>query len=290
MIKEITVRAEPKGMPPKDSEALSPFERIALGLGRFMNESERVKALQYAYLANFGVAWVSRCTSNLLHVDGLERVRRLDPPGGVLMVANHRSFFDSYIISLVLLSHRIPWARHLYFPVRSNFFYESATGVAINLLIGGGTMYPPIFRDRSKAALNKLALEGLIAKLRHKGTVVGMHPEGTRGKGPDPYELLPAQPGIGEVILKARPTILPVFVNGLSNSFVGQIVSNFRSGDKRGQPIWVVFGDPVDLGDLARGNLRPALYKRVADHVLDEVRRLGARERELRAGPLRSPG
>lgn len=262
---------------------LRPFERVALGLSRLVNETEATKALQQLYLSQFGQRWVYQVTKNLLHHDGLERVAALNPPAGVLLCANHRSFFDSYIIALLLMRHRVPWVQRLYFPVRSNFFYERPAGVAVNALMGGLCMYPPIFRDPAKAAANKTALEQVTAVLQKPGTVVGMHPEGTRGKGADPYQLLPAQPGVGQVVLRARPTVLPVFVNGLSNDFVGQIAGNFRTGGKRGAPIIVVFGDPVDLGDLARGNPRPALYKRVSDRVLDEIRLLGEREKTLRA-------
>ena len=35
------------------------------------------------------------------------------------------------------------------------------------------------------------------------GTVMGLHPEGTRGKGADPYTFLPAQPGVGRIALGA---------------------------------------------------------------------------------------
>jgi len=60
-------------------------------------------------------------------------------------------------------------------------------------------MYPPIFRERSRAALNLVGLDELAWLLRRGGTFLGIHPEGTRGKGDDPYTLLPAQPGVGRI-------------------------------------------------------------------------------------------
>lgn len=247
-----------------------------------MNERPGPKALQVAFHRHFGRVWMGACLSNLLRVDGLEKVKALDPPRGVLLCSNHRSFFDQYVISYVLVEH-VPWVRRLYFPVRSNFFYESWTGVAINFLVGGYAMYPPIFRDAARSDLNKFALEKAAEFLREKGSVVGIHPEGTRGKGPDPYELLRAQPGVGQVAIRARPTILPVWINGLSNDFLEQVASNFRRGERRGAPVIVVFGDPVDLGPLYDENPRPAVYKRAADRILEDIRRLGEREREIRA-------
>ena len=50
------------------------------------------------------------------------------------------------------------------------------------------------------------------------GRLIGFHPEGTRNKSEDPYSFLDAQPGIGRLILEARPQLVPVFIAGLSNS------------------------------------------------------------------------
>jgi 1-acyl-sn-glycerol-3-phosphate acyltransferase len=260
---------------------LSRMEKMSLALGELLNEREPLKRLQTAYLKGFGHGWVSRCIKNLLHVVGGEHVPR-DPDRGVMLCANHRSFFDQYVIMTVFVE-RAPWVNRMFFPVRSNFFYEGGAGMFVNLLMGGGCMYPPIFRDPSKSELNKLAIDTVIDLLGQRGTIIGMHPEGTRGKGPDPYELLPAQPGVGQVIMKAKPIVVPIFINGLGNDIVQQIASNFLDGGRRGTPIIVQFGPPVDLGALLAGNPRPAQYKRVADRVLEEIRKLGERERELRA-------
>lgn len=267
----------------KTKSPLSSFEEKALWLGRLMNEHARGKAIQQVYFHEVGMRWVNFCTKNLLHVHGVERIQGLAPDRGLLLCANHRSFFDQYMIVLALLQHT-ELVRELYFPVRSNFFYETWSGVFVNALIGGMAMYPPIFRDPGKAEHNREALDKLAGWLARPGVVVGMHPEGTRGKGPDPYELLPAQPGVGQVILRSKPIVVPIFINGLLNDFLTQITSNFRTGEKRGTPIHIVFGRPIDFGDLLEGRARPALYKRVADYVAGEIRKLGQEERALRVG------
>jgi hypothetical protein len=89
---------------------------------------------------------------------------------------------------------------------------------------------------------------------------------------------------VGEVVMKARPIVVPVFINGLINDLAEQVASNFRRGDRRGTPIVCVFGDPVDFGDLLDGTPRPAQYKRVADRILADIRALGDRERAIRGG------
>src|SRR5690606_38704798 len=123
--------------------------------------------------------------------------------------------------------------------------YETYSGILINLMLSGGAMYPPIFRDRERAALNQHALAELADFLRDPRTIVGIHPEGTRGKGPSPYELLPAQPGIGKVWLEARSTtqVLPAFITGLTNAVHRELAANVGLRPK--PRIVVVFGEPL---------------------------------------------
>ncbi len=269
---------------------LSRLERAALALGEFLNERPRPKELQSRYLKRVSHQWMRASVRNLRRIDGAEHLRALPRPDrGVLVVSNHRSFFDQYVIMSTMVDI-VGWCDRMTFPVRSNFFYERWSGIAVNLFMGGGSMYPPIFRDPAKAELNKSAIQKITDLLQKPGDVLGMHPEGTRGKGPDPYVLLPAQPGVGQVIMKARPIVLPVFVNGLSNDLVEQVVANFKDGGRGGTPVYVLFGPPVELDDLLAGKPRPAQYKRVADRCLDAVRVLAERERELRSAADRDAG
>ncbi len=260
---------------------LSPVERMTLGVCRAINTRPGAKALQRVFIEQFGARWVSACMSNLLQVHGLEHLRAASPVGGAMLAANHRSFFDLYVVAAIMWNEKLPWNRRHYYPVRSNFFYESWAGLAVNLVMGGGSMYPPIFRDPDKAALTRASVEEVTELLREPGVVVGVHPEGTRGKGPDPYDLLPAQPGVGQMAFKSGATVLPVWINGLSNDFARQILSNFRAGGRDGTPIHVVFGPPVDLSDFAGMNGRPTVYKRVSDRILADIRALGEVERTL---------
>ena len=108
-----------------------------------------------------------------------------------------------------------------------------------------------------------------------------MHPEGTRNKDGDPYEFLPAQSGVGRIIRQADVEVLPVFVNGLVNDIVEQVSSNAK---KRGVPIVVVFGKPIDFGGLLQENPSPRLYKRIAERSIDAIRELSKEERSIRAG------
>lgn len=261
---------------------LTRFEKLAVELGRLTNETSTGKKIQDAFLRRVAYVWIRASLAHRMFADGLERVLPLRPERGVLFATNHRSFFDQYAVLLALWMGRTPWMKRLYFPVRSNFFYERPLGLLVNYLVGAGAMYPPIFRQASRTALNKEALERIKAFLEMPGSLVGIHPEGTRGKGPDPYQMLPAQPGIGQIALQSRPTVIPVFINGLSNDIVKDVRANYAPDIRRTRPCIVVFGDPVDYTDLQAQKARPALYKRTADRFRDAIIALMPRERELR--------
>jgi 1-acyl-sn-glycerol-3-phosphate acyltransferase len=257
-------------------EVLDPMERAAFravrwlssgggaGLGRFLQR--RVLP------AIFGLLVGRR-----LDVHGLERLRGIPADAPILLVANHRSFFDLFALGWVFA--RDPNVRRRFsFPVRANFFYENPLGLLLVLLCSGGAMFPPFFRSPQKRAFNAYSLELLIEMLRQPGALVGFHPEGTRNRSDDPYALLPAQPGAGELSLKARPVVVPAFINGLSNSVLAELRADLSSGNR----VTAVFGSPVELPQAA-SETRLSDHKRFADLLLEKIRALGEEERRLRA-------
>ena len=227
--------------------------------------------------------WVRPVLAHRILAEGLEDLIHMTPERGVLMVSNHRSFFDLYSLLLACYMGPVPWARHLHFPVRSNFFYDNPLGIAVNFLAAGGSMYPPIYRESSRKTENELALGKMIDFLQRKDTIVGMHPEGTRNKTDDPYTFLPAQPGVGKLALLARPTVLPLFINGVGNDFVADVRINFTSTARRDHAVIAVFGPPIDYRDLLADKPRPTLYKKCADRFMSAIKVQSDRERVLRA-------
>src|SRR4029079_17428668 len=139
---------------------------------------------------------------NIRHVYGIERLPRFDRDKSYLVVSNHRSFFDLYVVTGYLVNRDMP--HRLVFPVRSQFFYDRPLGLFVNGVMSFFAMYPPVFRERSRAALNLASLDETVRLLRRGGTFVGLHPEGMRSKGGDPYALLPAQGGVGRIIQLSR--------------------------------------------------------------------------------------
>jgi 1-acyl-sn-glycerol-3-phosphate acyltransferase len=227
---------------------------------------------------HIGASWIHVCTRHLVHVHGVERLPPLDPAQSYVCVANHRSFFDLYVVTAFLmrrgLEHRI------LFPVRANFFYDRALGFFVNGVMSFFAMYPPIFRDKKRLPLNVKSLEELVWLLRRGGIFAGLHPEGTRKLDDDPYTFLPAQSGVGRVIHGSRVTVLPVFVNGLQNDLRRQVASNF---DRTGRRINVVFGAPIELADLLERKGSPRVYRAITERVMSAIGALGQEERELRS-------
>jgi len=268
------------------ADDLSRVERLAMRFAEMTNENPRGKWLQTQFLRGVSYIWVRAALANRMFVEGLEDMMALRPETGVLLVSNHRSFFDQYAMLLGCYMGPVHWAKRLQFPVRSNFFYDQPLGIAVNAAVAAGAMYPPIFRQTERRALNDEALDKMVEILRKPGNVLGMHPEGTRGKGPDPYEFLPAQPGVGKVALLAKPMVIPAFIHGLGNNIVEDIKHNFGAEARRSKAVITVFGAPIDYADLAAEKPRPTLYKKAADRFMGAIKNLAEVEKALRTDIL----
>jgi len=234
---------------------------------------------------HIGSLWIYLATYNLMNVFGIENVEKTDPDRPLLLVANHRSFFDMYTVSSVLF-RRTKRPITLYFPVRAKFFYTSVVGWFVNLVMGWWAMYPPFFREEKDAAkreFDKFSLRRLIQICSAgRGHVIGFHPEGGRNLNDDPYSFLPAQPGIGKVVYESHPQVVPVFVAGLGNDLPKQILGNWRGGEK----IRIWFGEPVDLSEFYAKGDRLRTHKEIADFLMKKIGELGEKDRD--SGSFRS--
>lgn len=263
-------------------EVLPWFERIAFRTMRFWNSGPG-RGVAYLWQRYAIVPLVGGVVSRRLECRGLERVTSLGSDARILLVANHRTFFDLFVLGWILWK-RAGFTQRLNFPVRANFFYENPLGLAICLAMSGGTMFPPFFRAAEKKAFNRHSLDILIGKLQQPGQLVGFHPEGTRNKGDDPYTLLPAQPGGGELALKARPSVVPAFITGLSNSVWAELKANFTGGRK----VVAIFGDAIELPQI-EGETRLSHHKRLADVFNERILALAEEEKVVRAGASATP-
>ncbi len=264
---------------------LSVLERFTIGFVRRSFEPGRVDRLIRTLQRLFGSTWIHHFTKNLRFVYGLERLPRLDRHQSYILVSNHRSFFDLYVVTGHLV--RLGLKHRIVFPVRADFFYTNLLGLLVNGIMSFFAMYPPIFRQRKKLAINPESLAELAWLLRQGGFFCGLHPEGTRKKDEDPYTFLPAQRGIGRLIHEAKVPVIPVFINGLlPKDLPRQVASNF---DGTGRKIVVVFGEPLDLEDLLAEAGSPKLHQAIADRTLEAIGKLGTEERTHRAALEQPP-
>ena len=183
-------------------ERLSWLERRLIAFVRWTFEPGFVDRLVRRLQRIIGSTWIHHFTKHLRFVFGMERLPRFEKHQSYVLVSNHRSFFDLYVVTGHLV--RLGLKHRILFPVRASFFYDSPLGLFVNGVMSFFAMYPPIFRERKKAFLNPASIEELGWLLRRGGMLAGIHPEGTRNLGDDPYSFLPAQRGVGKIIHAAR--------------------------------------------------------------------------------------
>ena len=260
---------------------LSPFERLAFRLVRRMNRGAW-KRFWTICQSTLGAGWIHLSTYNIMNVYGLEHIETASRDRPILLVANHRSFFDMYAVSTVLF-RRTKWRKQLFFPVRGRFFYQSPLGIFVNLVMGWFSMYPAFFATGEnpipeKRLFDKFSFR-MLAQLTRvgPGNIIGFHPEGTRNKSDDPYSFLRAQPGVGKLIMDARPQVIPVFIAGLCNSLPRQIARNWN----REEVIRIHFGPQVDLTEELKKPDRLRTHKEIADLMMKRIGELAERDQEM---------
>ena len=258
---------------------LSRFERFAFRVTHRMNQG-RLKRFWTWCQSVFGAGWIHLSTYNLMRVYGLENIEAVDHGRPILLVANHRSFFDLYTVSTVLF-RQTKWRKQLFFPVRGRFYYQSLAGMSVNLVMGWWSMYPPFFASgkrpiHEKREFDKYSMRRLVQLCREgAGNVIGFHPEGTRNKSNDPYSYLRPQPGVGKLIKDSNPQVVPVFIVGLGNSLPKQVLGNWLGGEK----IRIHFGQQLDLSEFIAKKDHMRTYKEIAEFVMKKIVDLAENDR-----------
>lgn len=286
---ELTVKTDSDAIAPVDKtgalvptsdeiDKLTTTERLGFRLTHRMNLGAAKRLMTFCQ-RHIGSLWIYIATYNLMNVFGIENVESADVDKPLILVANHRSFFDMYTVSSVIF-RRTKRPVTLFFPVRGKFFYDNPLGWFVNFVMGWFSMYPPFFREDREARkreFDKFSMRRLVQLCSEgRGHMIGFHPEGKRNLSEDPYEFLPAQPGIGKVIYAARPQVIPVFITGLGNDLPKQIMGNWTGGPK--VRIW--FGEQIDLTEFYAKGDRIRTHKEIADHLMGKIGELAEKDRE----------
>jgi len=257
------------------------MEKISFGVTRYLNSSPAARRLLTLLCAEIGRRWIELCISRTVRDHGFENFEKIDPNRGLLLVANHRSFYDQFAIAARL--YKIFGRHHnIYFPIRANFFYDSPLGLLVNLLMAFFVMYPPIVRDTRRRQWNEYATDIMVTLLKHPDNMVGFHPEGTRNQGSDPYALLAAKPGCGELIYRANPNVLPVFLQGFPNSVVDLFKSNHDRSQNWQPLVHMVMGEPMDLSAQLKLERSRKTYLKISRKVMARIGELAEQECDIR--------
>ncbi|MCL5058271.1 MAG: 1-acyl-sn-glycerol-3-phosphate acyltransferase [Actinobacteria bacterium] len=141
-------------------------------------------------------------------------VENIPARGGIVLVSNHKSYWDPVVIGCTL-----PMSRHVYFMAKHELFKIPLLGPVI---AGLGAF--PVKRGGADRSAIRTALSHL-----ESGRVVGIFPEGTRNKGDAMME-----PHLGAAMLSTRASVpvLPVAVMG-TRGFFGKIN--------------IIFGKPMSI-------------------------------------------
>ncbi len=145
-------------------------------------------------------------------------VKHLPPSGGVLLVSNHLSHLDVFVLGL-------PLPRPLNYVARSTLFFPP-----LGAMIRSVGAFP-IQREGMGAS----GLKETLRRIRIGG-VVTLFPEGTRS--PD-GELGLLKPGVGILAARARVPILPAAVAGTFEAWPR------TRGFPRPHPVCVHYGPPI---------------------------------------------
>lgn len=264
---------------PEQLATLTRMERVAFELGDASARYGTLWARAYNSVVLSAVVW--SCAGRRLHAHGVEHFAPMDGRSRVLLVANHRSFFDFFTVMAVTFWYT-RLSRRIFFPVRGTFFYDHPFGPVVNGTMSAMRMFPPVLRESTKKVWNAYSVQRCIDELAVPGTLIGMHPEGTRSRGDDPYALLPGQPGAGRIALESEGAhVVPVFVLGMGNSLTEEFRRNWTAPEDT--RIDVHIGAPIDFSDLRANKDSADSIRAATDRIMGRIRALAEDNRRLRA-------
>ncbi len=188
----------------------------------------------------------------------------LDVDSGVVLAANHLSWFDPIVISHVLWDNGRPPR----FLAKDSLFRMPVVGWVMR---NAGQI--PVMRGTKDAAA---AVEAAV-QAAASGECVIVYPEGTITKDPDLWPM-PAKSGAARIALTAGVPVIPMAHWG-AQEVMGPYRKEFKAF--RRKTMHVLIGPPVDLDDLRTGGEPDAEALRVAtDRVMAAITSLLREVRE----------
>jgi 1-acyl-sn-glycerol-3-phosphate acyltransferase len=209
----------------------------------------------------------------LISVEGAERLARVPEPA--IFALNHNSSFESIVVPMALIWLRrgrmlhflIDWM-YLHWPV-IGWVMRKSDPIPVYSKPARWGLGERYRREMMRQPVLDACLDRLAA-----GGSLGIFPEGRRNRRLD--SLLRGRPGLGEIVLRSTPPVVPVGIR-------------FPAADRLGRPpvvgrIILVFGEPLEFCEeraRAASGLPPgdrrALARAVVAHVMSEISRLSGK-------------
>lgn len=189
----------------------------------------------------------------------VEGAENLPSSGPVIIVGNHLSVIDSFILPLMV-------ERRISFLAKSDYF----TGKGIkgwlvkNFMLSVGQI--PI--DRSGGKASEASLNTGLSVL-DRGDVLAMYPEGTRS--PD-ARLYRGRTGVARLVLESGALVVPAVMIDTEKAM--PIGAKFP----RVRRIGTVIGEPLDFSRFAGMSADRFVLRSVTDEIMLEIQRLSGQE------------
>jgi 1-acyl-sn-glycerol-3-phosphate acyltransferase len=205
--------------------------------------------------------WVVRPLISRRHLGAVTGLEHVPPSGAFILVSNHSSFFDHFLIETVV--HAAHGARMSFLTKQESF--DGRLRAAWHRGVGA----IPVDRANPGPA----TLRQVSAVLR-SGEVLCVYPEGTRGTG---RTLLPFKSGAFRFAISASVPVIPVGIAGADRIL--------PRGARWPRPVraHIAFGPPLDQHeDLPRGPRADTMARDAHAIVTDLVQHAGTLDKKTR--------
>lgn len=188
--------------------------------------------------------WVARN-----HVDSVEGIGHIPADGAFIVVSNHLSFFDHYLLETVLYGAR---GRYVYFPAKAEHFRNPVKRL-MRLSVGC------IPLDSERPDRNALRAMGEVLAA---GDVLCTYPEGTRWTGGG---LKPFNDGPFYFAVRTGVPVIPVMIHG-TDLILAKGELRPRAATAR-----LVFGPAITAEPAGRRGARIAALRSLARERMQEL-------------------
>lgn len=181
------------------------------------------------------------CTSILVLMRRwrVQGAHHLPPAGGVVVIANHISYWDPVVVGCAL-------SRKVHFMARAGLFKVPVLGWIITKL---GAF--PVHRAASDPAAVRRSMQ-----LLKSGHVIGIFPEGTRSHS---GEMLEPHLGATMLALRVGVPVVPVGISGTKGIW-GRV--------------FISIGAPLEFTDLYRKKIKKDQLEQVSLKIIAEVKKM----------------